>query len=68
MDQGLLQCWDLLKEEIQQFMHEFYFNAKLPKALTSSFIALIPKKNNPQSLLESYHHISLILNGDGGFL
>lgn len=53
------QFWDLVKHEVCDFIQEFYYNARFPKAVTASFIALIPKKEHPQSLLE-YRPISII--------
>jgi len=41
------------------FMREFHRNAVLPKAVTASFLTLIPKGNHPQSLTE-YRPICLI--------
>ncbi|MCI34112.1 LINE-1 reverse transcriptase like, partial [Trifolium medium] len=41
------------------FLEEFHENAKLPKALTSYFIALIPKVLSPHSLGE-FRPISLL--------
>lgn len=43
-------CWELIKEEVFRFIQEFHFNASFPKAISASFLALIPKKDNPQSL------------------
>lgn len=40
-------------------VREFYDRGKLSKAVTSSFIAMIPKNSCPQSLAE-YRPISLI--------
>ncbi|KAK2445689.1 hypothetical protein QL285_016591 [Trifolium repens] len=41
------------------FFHEFHANAFLPKAMTASFLTLIPKKDHPQGLFD-YHPICLI--------
>lgn len=43
-------CWELIKEEVFRFIQEFHFNTSFPKAISASFLALIPKKDNPQSL------------------
>lgn len=51
--------WDLLKDEIYAFVHEFSVNASLPKAVTTSFLELIPKINNPL-FLKDYRPICLI--------
>lgn len=49
----------MLKGEICDFIQEFYVNACLPKAITVSFLTLIPKKDHPQSLSD-YKPILLI--------
>lgn len=41
------------------FIHESFLNATFPKAISASFLALIPKKDHPQSLFD-YMPISLI--------
>ncbi|CAJ2637160.1 unnamed protein product [Trifolium pratense] len=41
------------------FVEEFFVNAVLPKAITSSFLTLIPKKDHPESLSD-YRPICLI--------
>jgi hypothetical protein len=51
--------WGIISGDIMAFLEEFHANAKLPKALTSYFIALIPKVLNPHSLGE-YRSISLL--------
>lgn len=51
--------WDVLKGDIMCFLQDFYGRANLTKACTTSFIALIPKVNNHQSLLE-YRLICLV--------
>lgn len=40
-------------------MHEFWENGVIPRGGNSSFIALIPKRDNPQ-WLEEFRPISLI--------
>jgi hypothetical protein len=52
-------CWNVLEKDIVDFMNEFHTNSKLPKAITSSFLTLIPKKDMPQSL-NDFRPISLI--------
>lgn len=44
------QGWDFLKEDLMNFLNEFFVSDKLPKALTASFIAIFPKVEIPQSL------------------
>lgn len=39
--------WHLLKFEVRDFLLEFYNNTSFPKAMTATFIALIPKKDHP---------------------
>ena len=51
--------WWLLKVELLEFFKEFHSNGRLAKGLNSSFIALIPKNDNPVGLGE-YRPISLI--------
>lgn len=52
-------CWEVVEGDIVRFMNEFHANGVLPRAITSSFVALIPKNDSPQSLGE-YRPISLI--------
>jgi hypothetical protein len=52
-------CWDIIKNDIMDFLHEFFGSAILPKAFTASFLALIPKKDHPQALSE-YRPICLV--------
>lgn len=54
-----MKFWHLLKFEVCDFIQEFYTNASFPKAITATFLALIPKKDHPQSLSE-YRPISSI--------
>ncbi|PNY16161.1 cysteine-rich receptor-like protein kinase, partial [Trifolium pratense] len=55
----LKSCWSTVKSDIMEFLGEFYVNATLPKAITSSFLTLIPKSGHPQSLSE-YRPICLM--------
>ncbi|XP_045831276.1 uncharacterized protein LOC123922622 [Trifolium pratense] len=43
----LKECWATVKVDVMEFLNEFYHNAVLPKAITASFLALIPKKDHP---------------------
>jgi hypothetical protein len=52
-------CWDIIKNDIMNFLNEFYETAILPKAYTASFLTLIPKKDHPQALAD-YRPICLI--------
>jgi len=42
-----------------RFVTEFHRNGKLTKGINTTFIALIPKVDNPQSL-NDFHPISLV--------
>ncbi|XP_058746844.1 uncharacterized protein LOC131619803 [Vicia villosa] len=46
------ECWEFLEKDIDKFVQEFYLNACLLQAITTSFIVLIPKNFNPQGLNE----------------
>lgn len=52
-------CWEIISPKIMKFFEEFQRLAKLPKAVSASFLALIPKTKSPQGLNE-YRLISLI--------
>ncbi|CAL5430761.1 unnamed protein product [Camellia sinensis] len=56
---AIRKCWNFMKGDIMLFFNEFYAYGKLAPGLISSFIALIPKCDNPCSLNE-YRPISLI--------
>ena len=51
--------WKELKPDFLRFLAEFYVNASFPKGLNSSFMALIPKIKDPQSI-NHFRPISLI--------
>ncbi|XP_058746451.1 uncharacterized protein LOC131619364 [Vicia villosa] len=51
--------WLLLKDDLMKLCNDFYSRGTLVKAITSSFLALIPKSKNPQDLFE-YHPIFLV--------
>jgi hypothetical protein len=53
------ECWNLLKDDLFRFLVEFHRNGKLTKGLNSTFIALIPKVDNPQRL-NDFRPISLV--------
>ncbi|GJZ83465.1 RNA-directed DNA polymerase, eukaryota, reverse transcriptase zinc-binding domain protein [Tanacetum coccineum] len=50
--------WDLLKEDVARFVHEFFLTGLIPKGCNSSFISLIPKVSNARNILDG----PLILN------
>jgi len=51
--------WGMLKDDVMRFLVEFYRNGKLTKGINSTFIALIPKVDNPQQL-NDFCPISLV--------
>lgn len=51
--------WKLMEGDVCNFIKEFHMHSKLVKGLNSSFISLIPKKENPVGL-GYYRPISLI--------
>ncbi|XP_058761431.1 uncharacterized protein LOC131634822 [Vicia villosa] len=51
--------WFLLKEDLMKLCNDFFSKGTLVKAISSSFLALIPKKKNPQGLSE-YRPICLV--------
>lgn len=53
------KCWPVMKNEIISMIQEFHTNAKLSSGINSSFLVLIPKKDNPLGLGD-YRPISLV--------
>jgi len=53
------EFWIELKDDIMRFVAEFHRNGKLAKGINTTFIVLIPKVDNPQSLNE-FRPISLV--------
>ena len=51
--------WEVLKIDLLNYFAEFYHNGKLTKGLNSTFIALIPKVENPQRVAD-FRLISLV--------
>jgi hypothetical protein len=51
--------WEVVGGDVMAFMDEFHEKESLPKALSSYFIALIPKISNPHSLGD-FRPISLL--------
>lgn len=52
-------CWDLVKHDMASFVNVFHLNSKLHKAVTTSFLTLIPKADNPQGI-EEFRPICLV--------
>lgn len=58
-------CWNILKVDLMQVLHEFHANGRLVKGSNSSFIVLLPKKEGicrvnhlrPISLIRSLYKI-----------
>lgn len=53
------QFWEGIKNEVGDVINEFYENDVLPKGICSSFVTLIPNRDNPQGILD-FRPISLI--------
>ena len=51
--------WDILRDDLMRFLHEFHRNGRLAKGINSTFIALIPKVDSPQ-WLNDFRPISLV--------
>lgn len=51
--------WHLLKDDAMQFLVEFHQHGVLPRGSDFSFITLIPKVNEPQSLGD-FRPVSLV--------
>jgi hypothetical protein len=52
-------CWTIVKSDVMAFLLEFHANSVLPKAVTASFLTLVPKKDHPLNLFD-YRPICLI--------
>lgn len=46
------KCWDVVKEDLYGMMSDFFRTGKLEKSMNSSFIALIPKTENPNEIAD----------------
>ncbi|XP_058725811.1 uncharacterized protein LOC131597115 [Vicia villosa] len=51
--------WVVIREDVLRLCNDFHDKGTLVKSITSSFLALIPKNNNPQNLGE-YRPICLV--------
>lgn len=43
------EFWEVMKEEVVAFIHEFHRNGRLVRGLNSTFIVLIPKRKPAKS-------------------
>jgi len=55
----LKEFWIDMKQDIMRFMTKFYRNGRLSRGINSTFIALIPKTDNPHKL-NDFRPISLV--------
>lgn len=46
----LKKCWRIIKDDVILFVRDSHYKARLTKACTTSFLALIPKVQNPKNL------------------
>ncbi|XP_028103519.1 uncharacterized protein LOC114302671 [Camellia sinensis] len=53
------KLWKVMKSDVLNFLSEFHKNCKLVKGINSSFITLVPKKENPVGLAD-YRPITFI--------
>lgn len=53
------ECWEVVKGDFVMFVFEFYINAKVSISITTIFLVLISKVDNPQGL-DEYRHICVI--------
>ena len=53
------EFWDIMQVDVMRFLMEFHRNGRLAKGINSTFIALIPKVDNPHRL-NDFRPISLV--------
>jgi len=53
------EFWEELKGDVMRFITDFHRNGKLTRGINTTFIALIPKVDNPQRL-NDFQPISLV--------
>lgn len=53
------KCWPILKADFMRLFADFFNNAIDISSINSSYIALIPKKNNPKTV-DDFRPISLL--------
>ncbi|KAH1120712.1 hypothetical protein J1N35_003872 [Gossypium stocksii] len=44
------KCWGVVKNDLYEMLKEFYLSRKLERCISSSFISLIPKNENPSKI------------------
>ena len=42
------ECWDILKDDVINFLQDFHFSGTFSRGTNASFITLIPKIDDPQ--------------------
>ena len=52
-------CWETLKEDLMQTIHNFHRKETFEKSFNATFVALIPKKHGAEEL-KDFRPISLI--------
>ncbi|GKV22579.1 hypothetical protein SLEP1_g32439 [Rubroshorea leprosula] len=55
----IMTMWEVVKDDIINFVREFHQHGKMVRGSNASFIVLIPKTENPQAI-EEFRPISLI--------
>ncbi|XP_057811358.1 uncharacterized protein LOC131025575 [Salvia miltiorrhiza] len=54
--------WEIIKDDLIQVMKDFHKNGKIPRGCNSSFIVLIPKKEEASSIDEFRPILSLVVS------
>jgi hypothetical protein len=55
----LKKCWNIVKQEFFKLANDFYFGQLNLESINISYITLIPKLNNPETM-DDYRLISLV--------
>ncbi|GAU27711.1 hypothetical protein TSUD_126570 [Trifolium subterraneum] len=58
----LKNCWTIVKKDVIEFLNEFHRTAILPKAITASFLTLVPKKDHPQRVMRKLCQTAFLPN------